>query len=73
MPGQRKDSSATVTHDSDMDVDVLKVAFAEILSDHDVLKTLKKSLYSQELYDKLDLLSAKIEQLYKEIEQKETE
>lgn len=71
MPGQRKGSSATVTHVSGLDVDVLKVAFAEILSDHDVLKALKKSLYPQELSDKLDLLTAKIEQLYKETEQKE--
>ena len=71
MPGQRKGSSATATHVSGLGVDVLKVAFAEILSDRDVLKNLKKSLYPQELSDKLDLLTAKIEQLYKEIEQKE--
>ena len=71
MPGQRKGRSATATHVSGLDVDVLKVAFAEILLEHDVLKTLKKSLYPQELSDKLDLLTAKIEQLYKEIEQKE--
>ena len=71
MPGQRKGSSATATHVSGLDVDVLKVAFVEILSDHDVLKTLKSSLYPQELSDKLDLLTAKIEQLYKETEQKE--
>ena len=56
MPGQRKGNSATATHVSGLDVDVLKVAFAEILSDHDVLKTLKKSLYQQELSDKPDLL-----------------
>ena len=71
MPCQRKGSPATTTYVSG--TDVLKVPFDEILSDYDVLQTLRKKLYSQELSDKLDLLTAKTEQLYKVTEQKETE
>ena len=70
MHGQRKGSSATPTHVSG--TDVLKVLFDEILSDYDVLQTLRKKLYPQELSDKLDLLTAKTEQLYKVTEQKQT-
>ena len=71
MHGQRKGSSAaTTTHVSG--TDVLKVLFDEILSDYDVLQTLRKKLDVQELSDKLDLLTAKTEQLYKVTEQKQT-
>ena len=70
MHGQRKGSSATPTHVNG--TDVLKVPFDEILSDYDVLQTLRNKLYPQELSGKLDLLTAKTEQLYKVTGQKET-
>ena len=53
------------------DNELLKLTFTELLSDSDVIKQLKRTLFPQEIADKTDYLLAQTEQLNQTVKEKD--